>query len=211
MTAFPAAVVDQEGTDVVTSYSFEMVRRPNDRYSWVFVEDRGDRRRVLARGDRDYRDKERAEKAICVIKNAALRAGVVDATGATDVFDLPARSFEITPYVVPLLIGQPWARHTRANGHRRRSRRGATPTDQSNHPTAGGTASTDVSSPAPVARDSGDDAAAPIEAPPAAAKKAAPTAAKTPAPAPSATKATGRVAAKKASGGRPAGRAGGNR
>jgi uncharacterized protein YegP (UPF0339 family) len=90
----------KEGTDVVTSYSFEIVRRPNDRLSWRFVEFRDDRRRVLAHADRDYRDKERAEKAICVIKKEASEADVFDATGATDDFDLPMRSFEITPYAV---------------------------------------------------------------------------------------------------------------
>jgi hypothetical protein len=134
----------------VTGYSFEIVRRPNDRYSWKFVEDRGDRRRVLARADRDYRDKERAEKAICVIQNAASGADVVDASGATDVFALPARSFEITPYAVPLLIGQPRARRSRANGHRRTSTSGTTPTTGPPPPPPGGAASTEVSPPVPA-------------------------------------------------------------
>jgi uncharacterized protein YegP (UPF0339 family) len=193
----------KEGTDVVTSYSFEIVRRPNDRLSWRFVEFRDDRRRVLAHADRDYRDKERAEKAICVIKKEASEADVFDATGATDDFDLPMRSFEITPYVVPLLIGQPQARHTRANGHRRRSRRRPTPTDRPVHPAAEETAPAEVPSAAPVGRDFGEDAGA--------AKKAASAAAKKAAPAASVTKATRGGAAKKASGGRSAARGSGTR
>jgi hypothetical protein len=206
----------------VTSYSFEIVGRPDDRYSWKFVEDRGDRRRVLARADRDYRHKERAEKAIGVIKKKAWDAQVFDATDPTDDFDLPVRGFEIAPYVVPLVIGQPRARHTRANGHRRRPGSRTTPTDQPDHATAEEAALTEVSSALPARRDSGEDAAAsqeaapeakkatpapPKKAPPAAVKKAA---TKT-APAPSGTKATGRGAAKKASRGRPAARAGGTR
>ena len=183
----------------MTSNSFEIVGRPDDRYSWKFVEDRGDRRRVLARADRDYRHKERAEKAIGVIKKKAWDAQVFDATDPTDDFDLPVRGFEIAPYVVPLVIGQPRARHTRANGHRRKPGSPTTPTDWPDHPAAEETAPTEVSSAAPVGRDSGEYAGA--------AKKAA---TKT-APAPSGTKATGRGAAKKASRGRPAARAGGTR
>jgi hypothetical protein len=170
----------------VVSYWFEMVRRPNDRFSWVFVKVDEGRRRVLARGDRDYRYKERAEQVIGVLKTEAGRAEVLDATSATDVFDLPRRSFEIAPYVVPLLIGQPRARHTRANGHRRKPGSPTTPTDRPDHPAAEETAPTEVSSAAPVGRDSGEYAGA--------AKKAAPT------------KATRRGAAKKASRGRPAAR-----
>jgi hypothetical protein len=200
----------------VTSYSFEIVRRPNDRFSWVFVEVRGDRRRVLARADRDYRYKERAEKAIGVIKKKAWGAEVFDGTGATDDFDLPVRGFEIAPYVVPLVIGQPRARHTRANGHRRRPGSRTKPTGQPDHLEAEDTALAGVSSAGPARRDSSDDGGALEKAAPAPPKKAAPAPAKktppaprkkTP-PAPSAVQATRRGAAKKASGGRPAARAG---
>jgi hypothetical protein len=208
-----------EGTDVVTSYSFKIVRRPNDRFSWVFVEVRGDRRRVLARADRDYRYKERAEKAIGVIRKKAWGAEFLDATGATDDFDLPARGFEIAPYVVPLVIGQPRARHTRANGHRRRPGSRTTPTGQPDHLEAEDTALAGVSSAGPARRDSSDDAGALEKAAPAPPKKTVPAPPKkTPSappkktpPAASATKATRRGAAKTASRGRPAAGSGGTR
>ena len=165
----------------MTSYSFEIVTLLNDRVSWRLVEFRDDGPRVLVHADRDYRDKKRAEKAICVIQNAARDADVVDATGATDVCDLPARSFEITPYVVPLLFGPPRARHRRANGHRRRSRSSTTPTTELGQPASEGAAPTHVSPAVPAGED---------------VKSAAP-----------AKKATSGVAAKKASSRRPATRA----
>ena len=81
----------------MSRYSFEIIRRGLDRFSWVFVEVCDGRRRVLARADRDFRKKKRAKKAACALQEAVADAEIIDATGDEDSFDLPATSFEIAP------------------------------------------------------------------------------------------------------------------
>jgi hypothetical protein len=95
----------------VRNYWFEIVRRTYDRYSWVFVEDRNGRRRVLARSERDYRSKKRVKRAIARIQDVLGDADVFD---ATDPLDLPDVSFERTPDALPLLVGKRPGHYARA-------------------------------------------------------------------------------------------------
>jgi hypothetical protein len=85
---------------------FEIVRRPYDRYSWLFVEVEDGRRRVLARSDRDYRSAKRLRSAIEDLREVLPGADVVDATGSTDPdgFELPASGFRFVSGVVPLVV-----------------------------------------------------------------------------------------------------------
>ena len=111
-----------KGVAVVSRYSFEIIRRGFDRFSWVFVEVCDGRRRVLARADRDFRKKKQARRAVCALQDAVADAEIIDATGGNDPSDLPATSFEIAPYALPLVVGPPPITRAVTGGRRRRSR-----------------------------------------------------------------------------------------
>ena len=111
-----------KGEAVVSRYSFEIIRRGFDRFSWVFVEVCDGRRRVLARADRDFRKKKQARRAACALQDAVADAEIIDATGGNDPSDLPATSFEIAPYALPLVVGPPPITRAVTGGRRRRSR-----------------------------------------------------------------------------------------
>jgi hypothetical protein len=81
-------------------YRFEIVRRANGRFAWVFVRvDNRGRQRVLARSARSWRRRKRARRAIKVLRDAPIRR-VYDYSP----FSLPATSFELVPGVLPLLV-----------------------------------------------------------------------------------------------------------
>jgi hypothetical protein len=83
-------------------FRFEIVRRGNGRFGWIFVKvDRG-RRRVLARSVRDYGSPGKAEDAIDRMRGAP----VDDTTVERDPFPLPATSFRIISGVVPLIVDE---------------------------------------------------------------------------------------------------------
>jgi uncharacterized protein YegP (UPF0339 family) len=96
----------------VPRYSFEIEKRAKKRFSWVFVEYAGRGRRVLARSNRDYKRKKRAEKAVCTFRKKTGSADIRDADGGTDAFDLPPSRFEFTPYAVSLRVSGPSAQRT---------------------------------------------------------------------------------------------------
>ena len=80
---------------------FEIVRRPNGRFGWIFVVRDGGRRRVRARSIRDYGSVDKVFQAIEKMQGA----DICDTTeGGQDPFPLPATSFQIVPGVVPLLV-----------------------------------------------------------------------------------------------------------
>jgi hypothetical protein len=82
---------------------FEIVRRPFDRFGWVFVVRDENTRRVLARSIRDYSTVDKVEDAIDKLQGA----DVVDTTtGGPDPFPLPVTSFRIVRGVVPLLVDE---------------------------------------------------------------------------------------------------------
>ena len=62
-------------------YRFEIARRTNNRYSWLFVEIKESRHRVLAYSARDYGSRGKAMKAIAVWKEAVPGADVFDVYG----------------------------------------------------------------------------------------------------------------------------------
>ena len=80
-------------------FRFEIVRRGNGRFGWVFVRVKGGRR-VLARSVRDYGSPEKVDDAI----NRMRAAQVDDTTAGSDLFPLPATSFRIVSGVVPLVV-----------------------------------------------------------------------------------------------------------
>jgi hypothetical protein len=80
-------------------YRFEILRRGDGRYYWLFVVLERRRRRVLARSTRDYRSAEKAKGAIAKLLRTT---NVFDTTG--DLFPLPATHFRIVPGVVPLMV-----------------------------------------------------------------------------------------------------------
>ena len=80
-------------------YRFEIVRRGDDRYYWLFVVLKGRRRRrrrVLARSARDYRSSQKAKQAIGKLRCAA---DIFDTTYA-----LPRTRFRTVSGVVPLIV-----------------------------------------------------------------------------------------------------------
>jgi hypothetical protein len=80
-------------------YRFEILRRGDGGYYWLFVVLERRRRRVLARSTRDYRSAEKAKGAIAKLRRTT---NVFDTTG--DLFPLPATHFRIVPGVVPLMV-----------------------------------------------------------------------------------------------------------
>lgn len=80
-------------------YRFEILRRGDDRFYWLFVVLEGRRRRVLARSTRDYRS---ARKAMGAIAKLRRTTHVVDTT--VDPFPLPATHFHVVPGVLPLVL-----------------------------------------------------------------------------------------------------------
>jgi uncharacterized protein YegP (UPF0339 family) len=82
------------------NHYFEIVRRPDGNFSWEFVDARG---RLVARSDHDWRSKKKVRKAINRLKRMMDNAVVVDTTNA----GYPKISFTLTPYVLPLLVGEP--------------------------------------------------------------------------------------------------------
>ena len=85
------------------AYRFEIVRRFNGRFAWIFVLKWEDgRRRVLARSVRDYRTRAKAEKAIDDLKDAPIEPG-----GPGELpFSLPTTSFQIVSGIVPLIVDE---------------------------------------------------------------------------------------------------------
>lgn len=81
---------------------FEIVRRPNGRFGWVFVRREGDRTRVLARSARDYRTPAKAVDAIDRMRGADIELGGLE----PDPFPLPATRFQIVAGVVPLRVDE---------------------------------------------------------------------------------------------------------
>ena len=82
-------------------HRFEIVRRPNGRFGWVFVIRDEGRRRVRARSTRDYGSPEKAREAIFKMEGATIDPFPVD---DPDPIPLPTTSFQIVPGVVPLLV-----------------------------------------------------------------------------------------------------------
>lgn len=82
---------------------FEIARRGNNRFYWLFVsfKIKGRRRRVLARSTRDYGSARKAEEAIVKLVGTTY---VLDTTGGP--FALPTTSFQSVPGVVPLTVDE---------------------------------------------------------------------------------------------------------
>lgn len=80
-------------------FRFEIVRRGNGRFGWIFVRVEGTRR-VLARSVRDYGSPEKVNDAIDKMRAAP----VDDTTVGSDAFPLPTTSFRIVSGVVPLVV-----------------------------------------------------------------------------------------------------------
>ena len=80
-------------------YRFEILRRGDDRFYWLFVVLERRRRRVLARSTRDYRSAQKAKAAIAKLQRAT---NVVDTT--VDPFPLPATHFSVVAGVLPLMV-----------------------------------------------------------------------------------------------------------
>ena len=83
-----------------TYFFFEIVERPYDRYSWILVEYRRDRRRVIARTNRDYRSPRKAYRAAQRLQRAIEDAEIVDAFSRTRDY-----RFEVLEDVLPLPVG----------------------------------------------------------------------------------------------------------
>jgi hypothetical protein len=114
----------------VNYYHFEIVRRTYRSFSWLLVEGEG---RVVAHSERDWRSKHKVKRAIGRLKEMVAGADVVDGTGSSDPYDLPKTSFELTPYALPLLVGETTEYLTAASaaGQRRyrAPKRGSKPTN----------------------------------------------------------------------------------
>lgn len=82
-------------------FRFQIVRRPNDRFGWIFVRvRRSGRIRVLARSVRDFSSVAKVEAAIEKLQAAP----VEDTTVVQAAFPIPVTSFDIVPGVVPLMV-----------------------------------------------------------------------------------------------------------
>lgn len=79
-------------------HCFEIVRRGDDRYSWLFVVVDGRRQRVLARSARTYRSPQKAVGAINKLRAASTICE------PDEPFSLPETSFRIVSGVVPLVV-----------------------------------------------------------------------------------------------------------
>lgn len=79
---------------------FQIVRRGNGRFYWLFVSVKGRRRRVLARSTRDYSSVQKAAGAIDKLR-AAIVPGSIE-----EPFELPETSFHRVPGVVPLVVDE---------------------------------------------------------------------------------------------------------
>jgi len=79
---------------------FQIVRRGNGRFYWLFVSVKGRRRRVLARSTRDYGSAQKAAGAIDKLRDAIV-LGSID-----EPFRLPETSFHRVPGVVPLVVDE---------------------------------------------------------------------------------------------------------
>jgi hypothetical protein len=110
------AAVPDEGGDQMKRYRFEIVQRAFGRFGWIVVDERRGGRRVLARSERSYRTKQKALRAI----NALGGAPVVDTTNGRSRFQLPARSFQLLPDVLPLIVEDARRGGRRSGGRRRR-------------------------------------------------------------------------------------------
>jgi hypothetical protein len=99
---------------------FEIVRRPYERYSWVFVMVKDGKRRVLARSARDYRSPKRVREAITAMKGAE----IVDACGSSErePFPVPATSFRLVSGVLPLMVDESAVEHDPAKARRRKAK-----------------------------------------------------------------------------------------
>lgn len=102
-----------------SQYWFQVIKRGYDRYSWVLVEARDGRVRVLAHSARDYSSKKKTRKAIERVMGAAGDAQVLDEACGYPGFDVPMTRFEVDPYVFPLPVRDPMLRHARGKGRRR--------------------------------------------------------------------------------------------
>lgn len=165
----------------MTDYRFEIVKRAKGRFSWVFAEGDGGRRRVLARADRDYRNKKRAKEAIETVRRRASGADVVSPVRSPNDTDLPATSFEFAEDVLPLPVVSGQRRRAEAKRKRTRSKPPTAQQDQSSSSTddamlARGAArviAADLDAPDTSETNSPRATAAPVRRRPA--KKSAPT------------------------------------
>ena len=88
-------------------YWFAIVRRGYDRYSWLFVEVKDGRRRVLAQSIRDYRSVKKARKAAAALRCGVMDADIIDASGSQGARLMAVTSsFEPVPGVLPLVVGE---------------------------------------------------------------------------------------------------------
>jgi uncharacterized protein YegP (UPF0339 family) len=106
-------------------YRFEIVRRTNNRYSWLFVKVKDGRHRVLASSARDYGSRRKAMKAIAAWKKAVPGADVFDVYGPTErpPFTASASNFQLVSGVLPLIVEEsPIEYHSAAVRRRERKR-----------------------------------------------------------------------------------------
>ena len=112
-----------------TYFFFEIVERPYDRYSWILVEYRRDRRRVIARTNRDYRSPRKAYRAAQRLQRAIEDAEIVDAFSRTRDY-----RFEVLEDVLPLRTEQERTEQERTEQERAAEERGR---KQAGHSTGG--------------------------------------------------------------------------
>jgi hypothetical protein len=93
-------VVDEERRVMKSFRFFQIVRRGNGRFYWLFVSVKGRRRRVLARSTRDYSSAQKAAGAIDKLRGAIV-LGSID-----EPFRLPETSFHRVPGVLPLVVDE---------------------------------------------------------------------------------------------------------
>jgi hypothetical protein len=103
---------------------FEIVPRSFDRYGWLFVGLKQDRRRVLARSGRDYRSPDKARDAIVALQEMAAFVPIVEAGSTADEpLPLPATSFAFVSGVLPLVVREFPFEEDAEVGRRRKGRR----------------------------------------------------------------------------------------
>jgi hypothetical protein len=101
---------------------FRIVRRAKRRFSWELFDEQG---RLAARSDHVWTSRKKVRKAIDQFKDMIENAEVVNRTKS----GYPKISFTLTPYALPLLVGEPPDYLTAASAAERRedkSKEGAT-------------------------------------------------------------------------------------
>jgi uncharacterized protein YegP (UPF0339 family) len=118
--------VVNKGRHIMKKYWFEIVRRASKRYSWLFVELRDGRQRVLACSARDYRSRKRARRAVTMLQSAVPGAYVIERRCSTDRFMVPDSSFQLVSGVLPLVVGEsPIDRYSAMRRRREARQRGS--------------------------------------------------------------------------------------